>query len=415
MHLELPRFTAAFGSLCAEGVRALARHKLRSALTALGIAIGVAAVLCVVAIGTAGSELAAGEFDKVGTNLVWVEAGSRNINGVQTGSHGTTSLTVEDMQAIAREVPLLRGVSPQLDGYLSVAYGDRNWTSPYRGVSPEYLDIKRWEIAAGAAFTHKQVEESASVVLIGDTLRDRLFGQEDPLGKQVRIKNQLFEVIGVLKPKGGSSTGRDKDDTLLLPYTTTQRKILGKGFSWLNDILCSAVSREAVNPAIDRVTTLLRQRHGIQPGDEDDFNIRRPDAVVHAQIEASRHLSAMLIAIASVSLLVGGIGIMNVMLVSVTERTREIGLRMAVGATQGAVHIQFLAEAVTLSLFGAVAGVVFGVLGSVVIGHALEWPVTIPPRALAIAPAFAVSVGVCFGFYPAWRAARMDPVEALLR
>jgi putative ABC transport system permease protein len=399
--------------LAFEGLRAIGRNKLRSALTALGITVGIGAVVCVVAIGTAGSQHAEAELQKLGNNLVWVEAGSRNVAGVRTGTHGTNSLTLEDAQAIVREVPLIATMSPQVDGRIIVAYQNRNWTSVYRGVSPEYMDIKRWNLAAGHMFSPEQVEESANVMVIGKTLRENLFGQEDPLGKIVRINSQLFEVVGLLAPKGQSGTGQDQDDTFFLPYTSAQKRLRGKGLTWLDDILCSAVSREAVNPAIDRVMALMRQRHQIQPAAENDFNIRRPDEVIKAQIEASRSLTLLLVSVASISLLVGGIGIMNVMLVSVTERTREIGLRLAVGATPRSVQIQFLGEAVMLSTCGGVLGILLGVASSLLLSNAFGWPVTIPAQALVLAPAFSIGVGVLFGFYPAWRAARLDPIEAL--
>ena len=404
---------SALAMLGFEGWRAIWRNKLRSALTALGITVGIGAVVCVVAIGTAGSQHAEAELQKLGNNLVWVEAGSRNVAGVRTGSHGTSSLTLEDAQAILREVSLIAKMSPQVDGRMLVAYQNRNWTPQYRGVSPEYMDIKRWELAAGRMFTPEQVEESSSVIVIGKTLRENLFGLEDPLGKIVRINGQLFEVIGLLAPKGQSGTGQDQDDTFFLPHTAAQKKLRGNGVIWLDDILCSAVSREAVNPAIDRVIALMRQRHHIQSFAEDDFNIRRPDEVIKTQIETSRSLTLLLISVASISLLVGGIGIMNVMLVSVTERTREIGLRLAVGASPRAVQIQFLGEAVMLSTCGGIFGIILGVASSLLLGHAFGWPLTIPAQALVIAPAFSVGAGVLFGFYPAWRAARMDPIEAL--
>jgi len=396
-----------------QGLRAIGRNKLRSALTVLGITVGIGAVICVVAVGNAGSQHAEAELQKLGNNLVWVEAGSRNIAGVRTGTHGTTSLTLDDAQAILREVPLIATMSPQVGGRALVAYQNRNWTSVYRGITPEYMDIKQWALAAGHMFSPEQIEQSASVVVVGKTLRENLFGAEDPLGKIVRINSQLFEVIGTLAPKGQTATGQDQDDTFFLPYTSAQKKLRGRGITWLDDILCSATSREAVDPAIDRVMALMRQRHQIQSCAEDDFNIRRPDEVVKAQIEASHSLTLLLISVASISLLIGGIGIMNVMLVSVTERTREIGLRLAVGATPRAIQIQFLGEAVILSTCGGIFGILLGVASSLLLSHTLGWPVSIPARALAIAPAFAIGVGVLFGFYPAWRAARLDPIEAL--
>jgi putative ABC transport system permease protein len=404
---------SALAMLGVQGLRAIGRNKLRSALTALGITVGVGAVICVVAIGTAGSQHAEAELQKLGNNLVWVEAGSRNIAGVRTGTHGTTSLTLDDAEAISREVPLIATMSPQVDGRALVAYQNRNWTSVYRGITPEYMDIKQWALAAGHMFSPEQIEQSASVVVVGKTLRENLFGTEDPLGKIVRINSQLFEVIGTLAPKGQTATGQDQDDTFFLPYTSAQKKLRGKGITWLDDILCSATSREAVDPAIDRVMSLMRQRHQIQSAGEDDFNIRRPDEIIKAQIETSHSLTLLLASVASISLLIGGIGIMNVMLVSVTERTREIGLRLAVGATPRAIQIQFLGEAVMLSTCGGIFGVLLGVASSLLLSRTLGWPVSIPVHALAIAPAFAIGVGVLFGFYPAWRAARLDPIEAL--
>jgi len=400
-------------TLFSEAVRALSRNKLRSALAALGITIGIAAVVCVVAIGRAGSDRLEEQLNALGENLVQIEAGSRNINGVRSGTHGMNTLTVEDAQAILREVPLIKSASPHVDSKVSVAFGNRNWTTQYRGVAPEYLEIKRWQLAEGVAFTDEQVEQAANVCVIGQTVRDQLFGPEKAVGQDMRLNNQLCQVIGVLAPKGQSAMGWDQDDTLLLPFTTAQKKLRGKGFTWVDDIMCSAVSAQAVNPAIDEIIMLLRQRHQIRADQEDDFNIRRPEEVIKAQLETKRTLALFLISIASISLLVGGIGIMNVMLVSVSQRTREIGLRMAVGATESFVQMQFLGEAVVLSVFGGVMGIFVGIGSSVVYGRLMEWPMTIPTQALIIAPIFSIGVGIFFGLYPAMRAARLDPIVAL--
>ena len=400
-------------TLLSEAVRALSRNKLRSALAALGITIGIAAVVCVVAIGRAGSDRLEEQLNALGENLVQIEAGSRNINGVRSGTHGMNTLTVEDAQAILREVPLIKSVSPHVDSKVSVAFGNRNWTTQYRGVAPEYLEIKRWQLAEGVAFTDEQVEQAANVCVIGQTVRDQLFGPEKAVGQDIRLNNQLCQVIGVLAPKGQSAMGWDQDDTLLLPFTTAQKKLRGKGFTWVDDIMCSAISAQAVNPAVDEIIMLLRQRHQIRADQEDDFNIRRPEEVIKAQLETKRTLALFLISIASISLLVGGIGIMNVMLVSVSQRTREIGLRMAVGATESFVQMQFLGEAVVLSLFGGVMGIFVGIGSSVVYGRLMEWPMTIPTQALIIAPIFSIAVGIFFGMYPAMRAARLDPIVAL--
>jgi putative ABC transport system permease protein len=398
---------------CREPVRALLRHKTRSALTTLGITIGVAAVVLVVSVGEAGSARAEAELQSLGDNLVWVEAGARNINGVRNGAHGNTSLTLDDAEAMKREVKLLKRVSPQIDGTVQVIYGNRNWNTRYRGETPDYLAIKRWNVALGAPFSDEDVRQSASKILIGETVRAQLFGIDNPVGRLVRIQQQLFEVVGVLAPKGQNADGRDQDDWILLPHTTAQTKLRGRGIQYLDDILCSAVAPEAVNPAIDATIALLRERHHIQPGAEDDFNIRRPDEVVKAQLEASHTLALLLVTVASISLLIGGIGIMNVMLASVAQRTREIGLRLAVGAREGAVQLQFLGEAVMLSLVGGVLGVLLSGVAMAVTERILSWPLTLPPRALAQALVVSVSVGLFFGFYPARRAARLDPIEAL--
>jgi putative ABC transport system permease protein len=395
-----------------ESLRALVRHKLRSALTGLGIMVGVAAVIWVVAIGRAGTARAEEALAKLGDNLVWVEAGSRNVNGVRNGARGTNTLVPEDADAIRREMPLIKSVSENVDGHIQVAFGNRNWNTQYRGVSPEYLDIKRWEIADGDFFTHEQVQHVDSVVVIGQTVRDQLFPGAAPVGQTLRVQGFLFEIIGVLAPKGQSGMGADQDDVIMMPWTTVQTKLLGKNYRWLDDILCSAVSPEAVNPAVDAVTALMRQRHHIR-GEDDDFNIRRPDEVIKAQIQASRTLSLLLISLASIALLVGGIGIMNVMLASVAQRTGEIGLRLAVGATQWSIRLQFLGEAVLLSLFGGLLGVGLSVVGGSAIEGLLGWALSTPPEAALLAVGFSVAVGVFFGFYPAWMAARLDPITAL--
>ncbi|MCU1281319.1 MAG: Macrolide export ATP-binding/permease protein MacB, partial [bacterium] len=361
----------------------------------------------------AGSARAEAELQKLGDNLVWIEAGARNVNGVRNGSHGTTSLTFEDAEAIKREVPLLKRISPQVDGTVHAIGPTKNWTTRYRGETPDYLDIKKWEIAAGAAFTDEDVSDAASKVLLGQTARHELFGSDDPIGKVIRINGQLFEVVGVLAPKGQNADGRDQDDWVLLPFTTAEKKLRGGGLTWLDDILCSAVSPEAVAPAIERVTAVLRDRHHIRAGEEDDFNIRRPDEVLKAQLEAARALTLLLVTIASISLLVGGIGIMNVMLASVAQRTREIGVRLAIGARAGAIQLQFLGEAVMLSVAGGLLGVVLSIAGKFVFETALEWPIAISVEAVVVAVVASAGVGMFFGYYPARRAARLDPIAAL--
>ena len=407
------RFDLLVGLFCREAVRALLRHKLRSALTTLGIMIGIAAVVLVVAVGEAGSARAEAALQNLGDNLVWIEAGSRNINGVRNGSHGTTSLTIEDADAIRRDVPLLKRISPQVDGTVHLLSSTRNWTTRYRGETPDYLAIKRWHVVLGNPFSDEDVTETSSKVLLGETVRHELFGDDNPIGQVIRINGMLFEVAGVLEKKGQNADGRDQDDWILLPYTTAEKKIRGGGFTYLDDILCSAVSPEAVTPAIDRVVAVLRDRHRIRAGQDDDFNIRRPDEVLKAQLEAARALTLLLVSIASISLLVGGIGIMNVMLASVAQRTREIGVRLAIGGRAAAIQLQFLGEAVMLSLTGGLLGVALSFAGRLLFESALGWPITISPAAVAVAVASSAGVGMFFGFYPARRAARLDPILAL--
>jgi putative ABC transport system permease protein len=381
-------------------------------LTTLGIAVGVAAEIWAVAIGEAGTARARQELARLGDSFVWIEAGSRNVNGVRTGSHGTTTLTPDDADAIRREVPEVKAVSENVDGSVQLVRGQRNWTTRYRGVSPEYASIKLWRVTEGAFFGPDQVLRTESVVVLGQTARQRVFGDEPAVGEVIRVSGFPFRVIGVLEAKG-QSNGRDEDDVVMIPWTAVERKLRGRYGTWLDDILCSAVSMAAVDPAITRITALLRQRHGLRQGADDDFNVRRPDEIMKAQVEASRTLELLLAALAGIALLVGGVGVMNVMLASVAQRTAEIGVRMAVGATTGGVLLQFLGEAVLLGLAGGVLGLALAAGAAPVAAELLGWPVGIDARGAALAVACAGGVGVAAGFFPAWRAARLDPIAAL--
>jgi putative ABC transport system permease protein len=392
-------------------LRTLARNKMRTALTMLGITIGIAAVICTVAIGQAGQVKIQESLANLGDNLVWIEAGSRNVQGVRTGTGNSTTLKYGDMEAILQSVPLIKAASPQVDARIQVVYGNQNWNTGYRGIAPEYLEVRRWSVARGTIFTHDDVDNYANVAVLAATVANILFPDDDPIGKTIRLRDTPFKVMGVLNPKGYSATGQDQDDFVLIPYTTAQHKV--KGVDYYDDIMCSAISPLAISPAIDQVTSLLRQRHRLRPDQADDFNIRRPEEFLQQLEATNRTFTLLLGSVASVSLLVGGIGVMNIMLVSVTERTREIGVRMAVGATERDVRLQFLSEAVVLSLLGGAFGVLGGWLGAKGISSILDWRTFISPQAILAAAVFSVGVGIFFGYYPARKAAALDPIEAL--
>jgi len=392
-------------------MRALARNKMRSLLTMLGIIIGVGAVIASVAVGEGASEQIQQQISNLGDNMVWIEAGGRAVNGVRTGSRGTKTLIMGDVKAIQQQIPLVYNCSGHVDGSVQIVYGNQNWFSQARGVSPQFLSVRRLGIARGASFSEDDVEHSANVCLLGQTIVDNLFGSADPIGQTIRVQNLPIRVIGVLTPKGQSPTGQDQDDTLIVPLTTMMKKI--KGIDWLDDVMCSAVSTGAIKPAEQQITSLLRERHHLRTDEEEDFNLRHPAEIASARAESQKIMTILLASIASVSLLVGGIGIMNIMLVSVTERTREIGLRLAIGANESDVRMQFLGEATLLSLLGGALGVVIGVVGSWAISSTLRWPTRIPVQALLIAVLFSAAVGVFFGFYPAYKASHLDPIEAL--
>ncbi len=327
------------------------------------------------------------------------------------GAEATKTLTVADAKAIEEQCPLVSCVSPGVWARSQVDYGNQNWNTGIRGVTPEYMEIRRWPLASGGVFSQRDVEAGANVCLIGRTVVENLFEKEDPPGKTIRVLNIPFRVVGVLAPKGQSPFGRDKDDMILMPFTTVQKKIAG--IDWVNFIMCSAISPEATHAAQQDIAALLRQRHRSREDEDDDFILRSPTDLATAQAQAGRIMTLLLASIASVSLLVGGIGIMNIMLVLVTERTREIGVRMAVGATEQDVQRQFLSEAMVLSLLGGAVGVMAGVGGSMAVSSMLQWPTSVPPQAIAIAVLFSAGVGIFFGYYPARKAARLDPIEAL--
>ncbi len=392
--------------------RALARNKLRSILTMLGIIIGVAAVIAMVSVGQGAQNQVQQQIAAMGTNALFVYAGSASVGGFRMGSSTVKSLTLEDRDAILKECPAVKATAPGVFGNAQVVHQNQNWSGRVTGTTREYFDIRMWPMKSGIAFTDEDVETAANTAVLGTTVVDNLFGPgEDPVGRTIRLRNVPFRIIGVAQSRGQSGGGDDQDDRIYIPFTTAQKKLLG--ITWLNFISVQAVSKEDTTVAQQQIEGLLRERHHLRADEENDFSVRNWTDVADVADAAGRVMTLLLSSIASVSLLVGGIGIMNIMLVSVTERTREIGIRMAIGATNSDVQRQFLIEAVVLSLLGGVIGVLFGVSASSVISRVLRWPTFISPVAILVAVAFSIAVGVFFGFYPARKAARLDPIEAL--
>jgi putative ABC transport system permease protein len=392
-------------------LRALARNKMRSALTMLGIIIGVGAVIAVVSIGQGAQYMVQQGIQAMGTNVVFVAAGSGRPGGIRVGYGGVKTLTIDDMKAILREIPLIKEAAPSVSSRRQVIYGNQNWSTSVTGTTPNFFEIRNWSIQAGSVFSDEEVDLAANVCVIGTTVARNLFLDENPVGKTMRIGNLPFRVDGVLESKGQNVIGQDQDDAIYAPYTTVQRKI--SGITWVQFINASAISPVASVAAVNPITSLLRERHRIRPGDDDDFFVRTQSEVAALMNQTQSVMTLLLGGIASVSLLVGGIGIMNIMLVSVTERTREIGVRMAVGATERDVQRQFLVEAVTLSMMGGVIGIFFGLVGSALISNFLSWPTLVSIKAIITAAIFSAAVGIFFGYYPARKAARLDPIEAL--
>jgi putative ABC transport system permease protein len=392
-------------------VRALLRNRLRTALTILGIMIGIGAVICTVALGEGSSAIIHQQMLNLGDNFIWIENGSPNIGGVK-GAKVVERLNAEDSAAIVDEVHEVVRCSPQVDSRIQVVRGNQNWNTTYRGASADYLPIKAWPVVRGANFSDLDVERRERVAVLGQTVVTRLFGEDDPIGETFRVGTVVFTVVGVVKMRGTSTTGQDQDDTIFIPYTVAQHSLKGNA-TVVDDIMCSAATAAAIKPAQEQIATLLRLRHRIGEGQPDDFNIRAPEDSIKLQEDTAGTLEVMLAAVASVSLLVGGVGIMNIMLVSVAERTREIGLRMAIGARERDVRRQFLTEALVLGLAGGAFGVVVGLTSSRLFAENYGWPMVISTNTIAIAVAFSSAVGLVFGYYPARHAASLDPIEAL--
>ncbi len=394
-------------------MRALARNKMRSSLTMLGIIIGVGAVIAMVGVGQGARQQVQDQIAAMGSNVLFVGGGSVNRGGQRTGFGGTKTLVQGDLDAILREVPTTKAGAPNDGTSAQIVYENQNWSTRVNGTTPAFFDVRLWPIQKGTAFSQDDVEQAANVVVLGTTVATNLFGSTDPIGKTVRIRDLPFKVIGVLLSKGYSSGGMggDQDDVAYMPITTLQKKLTGN--TWYQFIMFSAISKDASFAAQPQIEALLRDRHRIRPGQDDDFFVRNMADIADLQDQSSAVFTYLLAAIASVSLVVGGIGIMNIMLVSVTERTREIGIRMAIGATEEDVQRQFLIEAVVLSVFGGLIGIVLGVGSSFVITNVLGWAVLISPWSIVAAVLFSMAVGVFFGYYPARKAARLDPIEAL--
>jgi putative ABC transport system permease protein len=395
---------------------ALGTNRLRTALTALGVIIGVGAVVTMMAIGAGARVRIAQQIQSLGSNVIIVLSGSITAGGVRLGSGSQLTITEEDAWGIQREVPSVEVAAPVMRGGVQIVFGSSNWSTALQGVTPEYFQARDWPVASGRLLTWDDVDAAGKVVVLGQSVAENLFGGTDPLEQTVRIKQVPFTVIGVLARKGQSARGEDQDDTVVVPLSTAKRKVLGVSQAnarSVGTILVKVADAGRMTEAESQIRDLLRQRHRLQQHEDDDFTLRNLSEILASQEAASRALSLLLAAVAAVSLVVGGIGIMNIMLVSVTERTREIGLRRAVGARRRDILSQFLAEAIFVSLAGGLIGIGVGVVGSYAIGYMFQWSVLVSWSAVLPAFLFAAAVGVFFGYYPARKASRLKPIEAL--
>jgi putative ABC transport system permease protein len=392
-------------------VRALRRNLLRTLLTMLGMIIGVGAVIAMVGIGNGAKAQIEAQIASMGENVVLVFSGSMTRSGIHTGWGGAGTLTIEDAESIQREIPGVTVISPEIQSTAQVAAGNQNWFTRIQGESPDYFDIRQWPIITGTSFTDQDVRSANKVAVIGKTIADQLYPGEDPLGQILRVKNVPFIIVGMLTPKGLSVQGQDQDDLVIIPYTSAMKRV--QRVNTLRSIVVQAAKPTLLNPVQQQIIELLRQRHHITPGKDDDFTVRNQQEIAEMATAQSKTMTLLLGAIAAVSLVVGGIGIMNIMLVSVTERTREIGIRMAIGARGGDILLQFLTEAVTLGVAGGIVGVGAGIGISKLLSAKLHWPTLIPPEWVIYSFLFSAAVGIFFGFYPARKASRLDPIDAL--
>ncbi len=394
--------------------RALRVNKMRSTLTMLGIIIGVGAVIAMLAVGAGASRRISGQIASMGSNLLLVLPGSTTAGGLRLGAGTRATLTIVDAEAIVKECPAVTEVAPVLNGAAQVVYGDSNWATAIFGTMPEIMTIRDWSLASGRFFNDQDIRNATKVAVLGQTVVDSLFGNMDPVGSIIRIKKVPFTVSGVLDRKGQSAMGQDQDDIIYIPVSTAQKKIFGVTIpGMVRSILVKAGSSEDLTAAERQITELLRQRHRIGEHQENDFTVRNLTQIMQAAEESSRVMALLLGAVASVSLLVGGIGILNIMLVSVTERTREIGIRMAVGAKTWDIRFQFIIEALTLSLTGGILGILLGIAVSEALSALAQWPTIISSPSILLAFGFSGLVGIFFGFYPAYKASQLNPIEAL--
>jgi putative ABC transport system permease protein len=392
-------------------LRALGRNKLRSFLTMLGIIIGVGAVIAMVAIGEGAKKKVQEQIASLGTNLLVILPGTVTLGGARSGSGGRQSLIPADARAIMSEIPVVAAASPVVRQVQQVIAGDQNWGTSIQGVAPEFQQIREWQVREGRFISQADIDNTAKVALIGETVAYNLFGDNDPVGAVVRIKKIPFRIIGILAAKGQSSNGTDQDDIVMVPYTAMMKLVMG--VTYIQQITVAAVSADTTQEASVQISALLRQRHRIRPGADDDFTIRNLSDIAEAASNSATVMALLLGSIASVSLVVGGIGIMNIMLVSVTERTREIGIRMAVGARGRDIMLQFIVEAVVMAASGGLIGIGVGIGSSNLIKYFAELPALIKPEIIAISFLVSGTVGVFFGFYPARKASQLDPIEAL--
>jgi putative ABC transport system permease protein len=391
--------------------RALARHPLRTTLTALGIAIGIAAVIATAAIGAGSTADIEAQLDALGESFVWIRGGSARVSGARSGWGTRRSLTVEDARAIETRVPQTPACSPVLSGRSQVVAGGRNWNTRYVGVAPSYFPIRHWTLAGGVPFSDSDVAGRAKVAVLGADVAMEIFPDQNPIGRTLRVGIFPFRVIGVLASRGADRSGINQDDVIVVPYTTAQKSL--RGITWVDEIVCATSSAEATPIAEVLVAELLRERHGIEPDEEDDFELRQPRDSLTLRLETRQTMSMMISAIGLVSLVVGGVGIMNIMLVSVTERTREIGLRLSIGARAADIRLQFLVEAVVLCLVGGIGGVVIGLVVSQILTSAFGWQMIVTSEAISVAVGAAAAAGLVFGYLPAQRASSLDPIDAL--